>query len=496
MDVVGSHRRNDGQVSILRQSLVLTTARVLTMLVQFVSPIFLVRILSPVDYGLYQEFILYAMLSVSFIEFSASSNLLYFVPRDSARERAYITGTAVLNLLFTAIGVAAIILFHGRLGELTSWDITTPLLAYVITYVNLDFLEMYWIATRRTTNVLYYGLTLAVLRTLVVVLVAHYTQSVVSMVYALVAFQTAKCLFVGAYLLRKRLLLWKVNWDVVRAQMRFIVPLGAAAVVLYFNNEISKVIVSAQLGAIALAMYSVGSRQIPFTGIIRASVSDVVFPEIVRLNTTDPRHGLALWKRTNLIQTFLVAPIFFSAFFYADVIITTLFTAEYIKAVPIFRIYLLLMLFKDSIEMGAPLRAMHRNRVFIYGNILSLAVNVGLLYGLFRVYPYYGPAAAFVATTAALQVFLGSQIIRAYGVHFRELFLWRKHVYVAGVAVFLVPVMQLGEVLFGTSLATAAAFGIMYFLLYLLIVRLLRIEEIDAIVNRTVGKLRGMLARA
>jgi O-antigen/teichoic acid export membrane protein len=465
------------------------------MLVQFISPLFLVRILSPVDYGLYQEFIVFAMLSVSFIEFSTSSNLLYFVPRDSDRERAYITGTVFLNLLFTAIGVVAIIMFRDQIGALTSWDITKPMLAYVITYVNFDFLEIYWIATRRTTNVLYYGLTLAILRTLVVVLVAHYTQSVLSMVYALVAFQTAKCLFVGAYLLRKRLLLWRVNRDVVRAQMRFIVPLGAAAVVLYFNNEISKVIVSTQLGAIALAMYSVGSRQIPFTGIIRASVSDVVFPEIVRLNTTDPRQGLALWKRTNLIQTFFVAPIFFSAFFYADVIITTLFTVEYIKAVPIFRIYLLLILFKDSIEMGAPLRAMHRNRVFIYGNVLSLAVNVGLLYALFRVYPYYGPAAAFVATTAALQVFLGAQIIRAYGVRLRELFLWRKHVYIAGAAVFSVFVMQLGEILFGTSLATAAGFGILYFAVYLMMVRFLRIGEIDAVLLRTVGRLRGMLAR-
>lgn len=483
-------------MSILKQSLVLTTARALTMAVQFISPIFLVRILSPHDYGLYQEFIVYAMLAVSFAEFSTSSNLLYFVPRDSARERDYITGTAALNLLFTSLGVVAIIAFHDRLAQLTSWNITKPMLAYLVTYVNLDFLEVYWIATRRTTNVLYYALTLAILRTLVVVLTAHFTQNVVSMVYSLIAFQVAKCLFVAGYLVHRRLFAWRVNWEIVRAQLRFVVPLGAAAVILYFNTEISKVIVSAQLGTIALAMYAIGSRRVPFTGIIRASVSDVVFPELVRLNATDPRQGLALWKRTNLIQTFLVAPIFFATFFYADVIITTLFTREYIKAVPIFRIYLLLMLFKDSIEMGAPLRAMHRNRVFIYGNIVSLAVNVVALYALFRVFPFYGPAAAFVLTTAALQVFLGTQILQAYRVRLRELFFWRKHIYVAGAGVFAVPVMQIGEVFFGTSLATAAVFGLVYLAAYLTIIRFLHIDEIDAVASRTWDKLRGVLARA
>ncbi len=460
------------------------------MFVQFVSPIFLVRILTPIDYGLYQEFIVYAMLTVSFVEFSITSNLLYFVPKDPARIRAYVTGTAALNLGFTIVGVLAILFFQEHIAGLATWDLTRPLLVYLVTYVNFDFLEIFWIATRRTTNVLYYGLCLAIARTLTVILVAHFTNSVIKVIYALIIFQATKCVFVFGYVLWKKLLAWRVDWSVIVAQLRFVVPLGSAAVILYFNNEISKVIVSSQLGPIALAMYAIGSRQVPFTGIIRASVSDVIFPEIVRLNTQDPRQGMALWKRTNLVQTFLIVPIFFSTFFYADIIITTLFTRDYIKAVPIFRIYLLLMLFKDGIEMGAPLRAMHRNRVFIYGNILSLGVNVGLLYALFKVYPFYGPAAALVLTTAALQVFLATQILAAYGTPLRELFLWRKHIHVAGAGLLAVPVMQFGESFFGASLLTAAVFGVLYLASYLMIVRLLHIEEIDAVVTRTARRLR------
>ncbi|HEX5131666.1 MAG TPA: oligosaccharide flippase family protein [Candidatus Krumholzibacteria bacterium] len=482
-------------MSILKQSVVLTIARTLTMVVQFISPIFLTRILTPTDYGHYQEFIVYSMLAVSFVEFSIKSNILYFVPRDPSKVREYLTGTTLLNLAFTALGALAIIVFRHRLAELTHWDVTRPMLLYLVTYVNLDYLEMFWIATRRTTNVLFYGLTLAIMRTLVVVAVAHYTRDVSKVVYALIIFQTAKCLFVASYVLYKRLLAWSIDWDLIVSQMKFVIPLGGAAVILYFNNEISKVIVSSQLGAIALAMYSIGSRQVPLTGIVRSSVSDVVFPEIVRLNRDDPKQGLMLWKRTNLIQTFFIIPIFFSTFFYADVIVTTLFTREYIKAVPIFRIYLLLMLLKDGIEMGAPLRAMHRNRVFIYGNILSLAVNVGLLYLLFRVYPYYGPAAALVLTTTALQIFLAVQIMNAYEASLKQLFLWRKHVYIAGAGVLLVPVMQLGQVVFGETIVPSVIFGAVYVLLYVLAVHLLRIDEVDQLLARTAGRLRANLLR-
>ena len=475
-------------MSLLKQSFVLATARTLTLIVQFINPIFLVRILRPADYGLYQEFIVYSMLAVSFVEFSVKSNLLYFVPRDPGRARDYITSTTALNLLFTVLGSAAILIFRGHLIKLTTWDVTVPLLIYLATYVNLDYLEIYWIATRRSTNVLYYGLTLAVCRTSAVVLTAYFTHSVIAVIYAVILFQVAKCLFVAAYVLYNRLLKWKLDLHVVKAQMRFVVPLGAAAVILYFNNEISKVIISSQLGAVALAMYANGSRQIPLTSIVRASVSDVVFPEIVRLNATEPARGLDLWKRANVAQSFLIVPVFFTAFYYGDVIINTLFTREYARAIPIFRTYLLLMLFTDGLEMGAPLRAMHRNRSFIYGNVLSLGVNVALLYSLFKIYPFYGPALALVLTTFSLQVFMGTQILRAYRTSISRLFLWRKHAMILGAGLVCVPVMVIGEKIMDGTVLGAVVFGSLYCVLYLIVTRLMRIEEVDSLVARTLGR--------
>lgn len=483
-------------MSLLKQSVILTIARTLTMAVQFISPIFLVRILAPLEYGLYQEFIVYAMLTVSFVEFSANANLLYFIPRDPGRARQYLTATTALNAGMTLLGVIAVLVFHGQLARLTSWDITRPLLIYLVTYVNLDYLEMYWIATHRSINVLCYGLSMAVLRSAVVIATAYYSNDVLTVIYGIILFQVAKCLFVAGYLMKGRLLSLRPDPAIIKAQIRFVLPLGAAGVILYFNNEVSKVIVNAQLGAIALAMYAIGSRQIPITSIVRASVSDVVFPEIVRLNASDPKAGLALWKRTNVVQTFMIVPIFFCAFYYADVIITTLFTRQYEEAVPIFRIYLLLMFFKDGIEMGAPLRAIHRNRVFIYGNILSLVVNVGLLYLLFRVYPFYGPAAALVLTTFALQVFLGLQIMRAYHAGVTELFFWRKHLYLTGAGLAGVPVLLIGELLFGGKVWVAVVFGAFYAIVYLLIVRLLRIGEVDTVLARSLDRARRFIPRA
>jgi O-antigen/teichoic acid export membrane protein len=462
---------------------------VLTVVVQFVTPIFLVRILVPKQYGQYQEFIVYSMLAVSFIEFSVNSNLTYFISRNPQKERQYVSNTTLLNVVFSVVGVAILLAAKGLLLDLATFDFIDLMALYILTYVNFNYLEYYWIAKHLATNILYYSFAMAVARTAVVLAVAYFTNNIVYVIYGIVAFQAAKCLFVALYFMSRRLLSIKIDLGVLRSQLHFIVPLGVASVMLYFNNDISKVIISSQLGPVALAMYAIGSKQIPITGIIRASVSDVIFPQIVKSNVTDPKEGLRLWKRANVAYTFLMLPIFFVLFLYANVIIITLFTVEYSQAIPIFRIYLLLLLVRDTIEMGSPLRALNQNKFFVYGNVLSLAVNIAFLYVLFKLFGFYGPAIALVITTATLQVFLGTRIVKAYEIGMDELFMWRKHFMIMGTGLLCSPVLLLGRLLEMNPLVELVVFGGIYTVLYLTVLRRFGIDEVDRIMSRVLGKI-------
>ena len=62
--------------------------------------------------------------------------------------------------------------------------------------------------------------------------------------------------------------------------------------------------------------------------------------------------------------------------------VTTLFTDQYVAAVPIFRIFLLIML-RQCFEMSTPLRAMNENRYFMIGNLVAILVNAGFIFATF-----------------------------------------------------------------------------------------------------------------
>lgn len=467
----------------------LATAQVLAYAAQFIGAIVLVRILAPEEYGQYQEFIVYSMLAIRFIEFAVHNNLTYFIAKDPARERQYVSNTTLMNLVLCIIGITVIYIARDPLLGMTTFDFIDLMILYIVAYANLNYLEFYWVAKGNTTAILRYSVTLTLARIVTVVVVAYLTRNVIAIIYAVIALQFLKCLFVACYLLSRRLLSARIDLTIMKSQLHFVLPLGVAGVILYFNNDISKVIVSSQLGAVALAMYSIGSREIPIAGVIRGAVATVVFPDMVRMNVADPTQGLHLWKRANVAYTFLMVPLFYTLFCYADVIIITLFTEEYARAIPIFRVYLLLLLVRDTIETGAPLRALNQNKFFIYGNLLSLVVNVMSLYVLFRIFGLLGPAIALVVTVVALQIYLCARIIKAYGVGWRGLFMWKKQLTILAVGLGCMPIVLLGNTIHD-SLWAAVAFSALYFLAYLAVLRYCRIEEIDTVMSKIMTKLR------
>ena len=185
--------------SILRRSAVLSAVMVMTYAVQVIGAIVLVRILSPDEYGQYQEFIVYSMLSISFIEFAVHNNLTYFVARDPSRAPQYLTNTVALNLMLCIVGITIIHFARDYLSGMTTFNFVNLMILYIVAYVNLNFLEFYWIAKGNTTAILYYSVAITIARIATVLTVALLTRSVIAIIYAVIALQACKCLFVAGY---------------------------------------------------------------------------------------------------------------------------------------------------------------------------------------------------------------------------------------------------------------------------------------------------------
>lgn len=472
--------------SLTKRTTILVVCRTLNFGVQLLSPIFLTRILDPHAFGQYCEFILYAMISAVIIAFSIPNNLIYFVPNRPEKERQIVSHSALFLLLMSLVGILVLFLGGDLLRSRTSYDFVVPLMLYVFFFVNLDFFEGYCLGKRRTIAVLYYSTARTVARIAAVVLAAYFSRDIMFVLKVMIAVEAVKCAFLAFYF--RRHLTTRLDAALVKEQLRFIVPLGSAEVIGYCNSELAKLVISVTMGVERLALYKIGSYQIPVIGIIRSSVIDVLFPDMA---VAGERDRLRLWQRANVVFCFMIFPVFAVFMYHARTFIETLFTDRYISAVPLFRIYLIMMVLQ-CFEMGTPLRAANRNRPFIFGSILSLAVDIGFILAFFKIIGFIAPAIAIVLGETSIAFYLGRKVMRLYAVGAGGLLMWRKILSVAAACVAAFPALFAGELFAMNAVARAVVFSCLYLGVYLLVVWRFRIDEVELIR----GKVERIVRRA
>lgn len=158
--------------TLTSRSIVLIFARLSNYAVLLLSPIFLVRILDIETYGLYREFTLYALLAVTVFSFGIKGNLLFFIPKNIKNEKIYINNSIIFILITSSIGLAIVQLLSDVLSKQISFDYIDIMSIYIFVYINLDLVESYWLAKKRSDYVFYYSSLTLVIRMLVIITTA------------------------------------------------------------------------------------------------------------------------------------------------------------------------------------------------------------------------------------------------------------------------------------------------------------------------------------
>jgi O-antigen/teichoic acid export membrane protein len=474
--------------SLTKRAIVLIFCRVLNYGVMLLSPIFLVRIFDMHAYGQYREFMLYTILISGLIQFSVNTNLIYFIPKYPGRERQSVTHTAILILIASSIGSFAVYFLKGLVLARTSYDFIAPLIVYLF-FLNFEFFDNYWLGKKRTDYVLYYSSGRVFVRTAALLVSAYVSRDVMTVIWTMIVVECIKCLFVFAML--RTVLTRRLDRALLREQLKFILPLGSAGVLAIINTQLANIFISIKLGVERLALYTIGGQQIPIHNIVRASVMDVLFPEMAQIGDAE---RLQLWRRANVVFCFMVFPIYAVFQCYARTFIETLFTANYLAAVPLFRIYLTLIVIQ-SFEMGSPLRAINQNKYYIFGSIFGLSVNIGLILLLYRPVGFITPAISFVLGELTTVVYLGSRILRLYRIPLSALLLWRRVFTILCCAALALPALVAGRWVNLNPVVRAVSFSILYLVVYYIAIRRLKIGEVELLVDKLSSRLREVRAR-
>lgn len=467
---------------LVRRAFVLGFARIANYAVLLISPLLLVRLLDVDSYGQYREFILYSLVLISICGLAIKDNLIYIVPKYPERAAIAASQTANMLLVATLVGLAIFVLGKDWFLSRASFDFALPLALYVFFFLGHDILENYWLGVRQPGYVLLYSTARSLFRLVVVVVAALTTQSVQVVIIAIVCAEGVRWVASILILLRLGLLPLATDRVLAREQLRFIAPLSAAGLIYLANEKVGHLFVSATLGAGALAVYTIGTYQLPVIAVVRSAVADTLFPEMVKHSDAGSNQGLEMWKASTVFYLVLVLPLVVVLMYLSELFVVTLFTVNYIEAVDVFRFALLIMI-RQCFEVGTPLRAINANRYMLQGNLAALALHLPLLYVAVHVLGIAGAALAWVVADLIAAGYLGRVVLRRYGITVAEFARWRAIGKIVACALVASPVMLLGDIVGLTPWLAGLVSASLYGCAYLMILSQLRVSEVEVVLK-------------
>ena len=403
---------------------ILTLSRMANYGLMLISPIILVRLLSIEQFGRYREFLLYASVLQSIAVFSINDSLLYCIPAHPASRWRTVRQTAVLIAASSLITIAALSVLDRASGGRVVGSLLLPICAYTLFCANLDFWDFFWVATDRPGLLFLYTSCRLAARVTVAIVTAALTHDVRAIIWALIALEGLRAL--GALVIMlciERGAAEPPLPDPWREQLRYCVPSGSASVLAMLNSNLSSLIVTKALGAVAFAQYTIGRYGEPVVLTLRNSVSSVVLPEMVERDRNSRSDSLGLWRRATVVNTILLFPVVVIVLRYARPLIETVFGRDYAPAALVLQIYMLSVV-RQCLDFAPALRALNRTRPLVASNVAAIAVCGLMLAILVPLDGVAGAMMAYVIGSVMEAVWLAASTRRHFRVSLGELIPW------------------------------------------------------------------------
>ena len=472
-------------VGIAKQAAVVSLSRFANYGLLLISPIVLVRLLTVGEFGRYREFLVYSSVLASIAAFGIPNSLLYFVPADPARSWQYVRQAVQLTALTSFAVVLCVVIADLATGGTVIGKQLWPVAIYVLVFTNIDFWECLWLATQRPIAVFGYTSGRLVSRMLVVIALAYFFHRVEIVLRGLIALESVR--------LAASAVAWKFaapkagtpatqpgDW---RRMLHFCLPMGASNLLSMSNRYAASIFVAKAMGPVALAHYTIGTYVEPIIITLRNSLSDALLPAIVSRGNRSREDAVILWQRGTVIAAILLLPIGCLIERYADTLIVTVFSSTYQAAVPVLRIFLIVLI-RECFDFPMALKAINKTRYFLYGDVAAIVVNLALLVALVPTWGLVGVTAAYVVSSWLQGFYLGWYTTHFYQMRVRDLIPWAEMSKVA-LAAALPLALTYGSYLtehfkiFGVIIGS-----MMYLPVYVLLLWIFRVREAHTLLKR------------
>jgi len=391
--------------TLTRRIGILGSARAINRLSLLLVAVLLSRLLDKADYGNFQYVLLIYRTAFPFLTIGIPASILFFYVRlEGDAQLRFIWQT--LECLGVLALLGALIFFWGSepFGRGVHRPEVVPLLRvfalYVFSGVLVSFAEPLFISLNRQKLILGVSLISSSLALLLLWVLVSQTQSVY---WALVGLGVAVSFKLVLFLSQTLRVLGKphlgINIALLTRQLRYAVPVALTEMVGILAHNTNALLVAAFFSATEFAIYSNGSFEIPFIGILVSSVAAVVIPEFSQLlgrgDSATVRH---IWHNGIRKLALILFAVFAVFLVCAEDVMVLLFSESYRESAHYFRIFLLLIPLRALFVSSILLAAGHTKPIF-YASLGDLILNFLLGLWLVQHWGSTGPAWAVVIST-------------------------------------------------------------------------------------------------
>jgi O-antigen/teichoic acid export membrane protein len=312
---------------------------------QFLLPVVLVRCLEPDAFGEYRLLWLAVGTVMAILTQAMPGSLYYFLPRSGAEEKRLYVNQALLVLgAAGALAAWAVSPWNpwlpDKLAALARHEFVVP--AFVLLWVVASLLDLLPTVEERVAFQVRATAGLAALRALALSAAAALTGELAPVLAVLLAFVACKVGVLLWYIARHHGL--RGPWlrpHALARQVGLVAPFGAASALYCLRLQADLWAAVALHTVASFAAFSIGAMLAPLITVLRKSVSHAFLPSMSRSQAAgDVRRMLELNSRANVMVGAAALPLLAFAFAFAEEAVTLVFTAHYLEAAPVMRVYI------------------------------------------------------------------------------------------------------------------------------------------------------------
>ena len=412
-----------------RRALSLGAVKAFDHALQFLLPVVLVRCLDSATFGEYRLLWLAVGTVMAVATLNMCNSLFFFVPRaEPGRKRVYIHNTiAYLAISGLVCGLAVSTwnpLLPAPMTPLQPYGLLVPL--FVALWVASFLLEFLPTVEERIGWQAYATLTVAALRAALVGVGAWASGEMRVILWLLIAVVAVKFALLLLYVYRHHGLgrPW-FERAAFAEQFRQAAPFGVSNAMFSLRAQADQWVAASLFALSSFAAFSIAAIVGQVVHLVRQSVMGAFMPTMSRMEASGNVRGmLELSSRGNVMVAAVLFPLLAVAFVFAEEIVTIVYTAAYLEAAAVMRVYVAGMTLM-VIEIGSIVLLLRQGASALKINLAALVLSVAASWAGAQAFGLPGAAAGSVAAIYFDRALMLRRVSRLSGVRLRDLQDWR-----------------------------------------------------------------------